>query len=207
MTWAMRKEGFLSIVVTAVLRLHGWIRRYYVNSLHNMSIAKSISLSLDFIRDGRGQSETSKTKNEATQDIQDPPTATGDQTTRRAPPQRELRRKLTRLKGRAQPRLKEQSSRCISAACPVAPRCASDPTPASVSSWIFFLARRPPASCTDRQPLTIATPTFLSNIRATPRSFTTSSACPRTRMPARSRRRTARRPSRTTPTREATRRR
>ena len=34
------------------------------------------------------------------------------------------------------------------AACPVAPRCASDPTPASVSSWIFFLARRPPASFT-----------------------------------------------------------
>ena len=72
-------------------------------------------------------------------------------------------------------------------------------------SSFWRAAPRPP--CTDCQPLTIARHTFLSNIRATPRSFTTSSACPRTRMPARSRRRTARRPSRTTPTREATRRR
>ena len=52
--------------------------------------------------------------------------------------------------------IKKQSSRCISAACPGARRCASTPLPTSVSSWIFFLARRPPASFRRLPPLTMA---------------------------------------------------
>ena len=102
---------------------------------------------------------------------------------------------------------KKQSSRCISAACPGARRCASAPLPTSVSSWIFFFGAPPPRLLPSTSAADHGSNTPFPDIRATPRSFTTSSACPRTRMPARSRRRTARRPSRTTPTREATRRR